>query len=177
MAKRNDTSKSGPTRNPTPPKIRSASRPAKPADKPASIPNLDALEDTIEEERARLMEAHSILNCVAIAMDAEDVSPEGGPHYPTLIETASDLINESIRRLDTANLGRAMKTRDDEEDEGELEEEPTVKRGGRNEVREPSMTYGCEQSTAGSQAAAAGRMPVVPEPEAQGEPAPDRTRF
>lgn len=177
MAKRNDTSKSGPTRNPTPPKIRSASRPAKPAGKSASVPNLDALGDTIEEERARLMEAHSMLNCVAIAMDTEDVNPGDGPHYPTLIETACDLINKSICRLDAVNLGRAMKTREDapdDEDEDELEDELTVKRGRKSEVREPPPVYGYGRSPA---CAAAGQTPVVPEPKPkpQDELVPDRT--
>ena len=135
MAKRNNTSKSRPTRSA---KVPGASRSA---DKSAAIPNTDVIEDAIEEERARLMRAHSLLNCVAIAMDAEEVSPKAGPHYPTLIETARDLVNESINRLDSMNLGRnagKRKIEAGDEDEHELELAP---RGGYS-VREPVVPYG-----------------------------------
>lgn len=141
MATKNDTSKSRSGRNRQAAKAKSASRQTKPT---ATSATLRALEDTIEDERARLMQAHSILNCVAIAMEAEDVSPGDGPHYPTLIEKACDLIDESISRLDSVELGRVRKSRKDEaddEDEDEFEAGLSLGRG-KNSVREPSPVYG-----------------------------------
>lgn len=142
MATRNDTSKSRSGRNSQAAKTKSASRQTKPT---AASATLRALEDTIEDERARLMQAHSILNCVAIAMEAEDVSPGDGPHYPTLIEKACDLINESINRLDSVELGRGKSRKDEAEDEDEDEDEfeAGLSLGrGKNSVREPSPVYG-----------------------------------
>jgi hypothetical protein len=82
------------------PGVRAESRPEFVGDS-ASLPGLNALEDLIEAERARLMTAHSIMSCVAVAMEAEEVGSGHGPYYPGLIELARDLVNESIGRLDT----------------------------------------------------------------------------
>lgn len=131
MATKNDTSKSRSGRN----------RPAAKA-KSVSRPTPHALENAIEAERARLMQAHSILNCVAIAMDAEDISPGDGPHYPTLIERACDLIDETIGRLDAIQLDRLMKApKAEAEVEDEFEAGLSLGRG-KNSVREPSAVYG-----------------------------------
>lgn len=171
MAKQNDTSTSRASRSRAASKARSPANSRKPADKAASIASLGALEDTIEEERARLMQAHSILNCVAIAMDAEDISPGDGPHYPTLIETACDLINESISGLDSMHLGRAMNTQRDDADG--FEEALTAVRGGKNEVREPSPVYG--QRAIGSGSLATDDKPVMSESQLHDELGPKRT--
>jgi hypothetical protein len=145
MATKNDTSKSRSGRNRPTAKAKSASRPTP-----------HALENAIEEERARLMQAHSILNCVAIAMDAEDISPGDGPHYPTLIERACDLIDETIGRLDAIQLDRLMKApkaEANDEDDDEFEAGLSLGRG-KDSVREgPSPVYGYN--------------PVVPGPEVQ----------
>lgn len=96
MSKRNDPSMSR-ARNRKLPDSRSA------AD--LSLP--EVLEDLLDQERFRLMQAHTILNCAVLAMEADDNSRGDGPHYPSLIEMARDLINESINRLDSVNLGNA----------------------------------------------------------------------
>lgn len=152
MAKRKDTSKSLSARNRSASKAQSVSRPTKPANKSAAIPSFADLEDGIEEERARLMQAHSILSCVSIAMDVEDVSPAQGPHYPTLIEKACDLINESISRLDAVHLGRVKKSQKDVlDDDYEFEAAVDRGRGGKNEVRDPAAAYEYERRTLGSE--------------------------
>lgn len=69
-----------------------------------SAANLEALEDAIEDERVRLMKAHSVLSCITLAMEGDDGADKDGPHYPSMIEIARDLINESIRRLDWGKL-------------------------------------------------------------------------
>jgi hypothetical protein len=97
MAKPNDTSKSRPGRNSAAAKAKSVSSPPKSA---KVVPTPEALEDIVEGERIRLMKAHSILSCVITAMEDEDISPSGGPYWPAVIETACDLLNESIRRLE-----------------------------------------------------------------------------
>ena len=136
MAKRNDTSNSHPARSPK------ASGRSRSTPKPLSTATFDALEDAIDEERGRLMRAHSLLNCIAIAMDAEDISPGSGPHYPTLIETARDLVNESINRLDSVNLGRKPgKTKLDEDDDGNPYPGPIPGSRGKYEVRELAVPY------------------------------------
>lgn len=55
------------------------------------------LENVIDEERLRLLRAHSLLRCTSIAMehgsDDEDEAP--GPYFPALIELAAELIHET----------------------------------------------------------------------------------
>jgi hypothetical protein len=97
MAKPNDTSKARPSRNPAAAKARSASSPPKPA---KAVPNLETLDDIVEEERLRLMKAHSILSCVITAMEDEDICTGDGPYWPAVIESARDLVDESIKRLE-----------------------------------------------------------------------------
>ena len=121
MAKPNDTSKSRPGRNPAAAKAQSASSPPKP---PKSISNLEALEDIIEAERTRLMKAHSILSCAMTGMEDEDISPSDGPYWPAVIETACDLLNESIRRLE------------------DLDYSPKPVSRKNYDVREPAPDYG-----------------------------------
>jgi hypothetical protein len=46
------------------------------------------------------MKAHSILSTVIAAMEAEGVCTNDGPYWPSVIETARDLVDESIRKLE-----------------------------------------------------------------------------
>jgi hypothetical protein len=100
MAKTDDTSKARPGRNPasTPSRGSAANNP--PAD-PKLKSDSDLIE-AIEEERARLMQAESLLHCVLIAMD--DDSEARGPYYPNLIELIRVLVNQSIGALDSVRL-------------------------------------------------------------------------
>lgn len=54
------------------------------------------------------MQAHSLLSCIALAMDNDDGGDKVGPYYPGLIEIARDLVNESIGRLDWDQLERLV---------------------------------------------------------------------
>jgi len=122
MATKDDTSKARPGRNSAAAaKAQSAFTPPKRA-KTASI--LKHIEAIVEDERARLMKAHSILSCVVIAMEDEQICSNEGPYWPSVIESASDLIDEAIRQLDSLDYSL----------------EPTPR--SVNEVREPAMVYG-----------------------------------
>lgn len=121
MAKPNDTSKSRPGRNPATAKAKPASSPPKSA---KAAPHLESLEDIVEAERTRLMKAHSILSCVITAMEDEDICPSDGPYWPAVIETARDLIDESIKRLEDLDYSSKPASRKN------------------YEVREPTPDYG-----------------------------------
>jgi hypothetical protein len=134
-----------------PPRNRAASRagsaptpPATAPEDPVSTPVIgaleNALENIVEEERSRLMKAHAILNCVVIAMEDEGICAGDGPYYPAVIESARDLVNESINRLDAVGLA-LMSTRltDTEVAEGPEEAVPR----GKYEVREEPAKYVC----------------------------------
>lgn len=120
MAKPNDTSKSRPRGNRSS-KAQAASSPPKPV---KAAPSVESLEDVVEDERARLMKAHSILSCVITAMEDENVCTGDGPYWPAVIETACDLINESIRRLEDLDYSP----------------KPASRKG--YEVREPAPDFG-----------------------------------
>jgi len=80
---------------------RSSPLPAPASQPPAtSTLNLLPLRNIVEDERARLMKAHSILGTVIAAMEAEGVCTNDGPYWPSVIETARDLVDESIRKLE-----------------------------------------------------------------------------
>jgi hypothetical protein len=140
MATQHSKSKFRQRKNRTAAKERFATRPPEPTDFPFSNPYLAAIEESIEAERARLMTAHTLLSCAAIAMDAEDIAYPG-PYYPTIVELARDLVNESISKLDAANLELAMAAQKPGEDEEEAEEELDVYPRGKYEVREPEFKY------------------------------------
>ena len=120
MATKYDTSKARPGRNSAAGKPQFDYSPPKQA---KAVPTLEHIENIVEDERARLMKAHSILGCVVIAMEDEQICSNEGPYWPSLIESAIDLIDESIRRLDSLDYSL----------------EPP---GSANEVREPAMVYG-----------------------------------
>jgi hypothetical protein len=107
-------------------------------DSPA--PNISVLEKIVEEERSRLVKAHAILNCVVIAMEDDGICAGGGPYYPAVIESARDLVNESINRLDSVGLVlMSGKLQDNEVAETTQETLPR----GKYEVREESVKYVC----------------------------------
>ena len=134
MATRDSTSKARPGR-----KRSTASRKSRSAAGPVvsnSIPQ--AVEDAIEAERTRLMTAHTLLSCAALAMDAEDIAFDG-PHYLTVLELSRDLVNEAINNLEPMALettGQAGIV-GDELDDDELDFLPRGKQG----VREPVTAY------------------------------------
>lgn len=66
------------------------------------------LEDLIEEERSRLMKADAILHCVLVAMEDDGGDATHAPHYPSIVELARDLVNQSINQLDSVQIGPTM---------------------------------------------------------------------
>jgi hypothetical protein len=113
MAKRRSTSKVHSHRNRTAPQPRAGTRiksAAAAADAGAADSVLDGLpenlEEAIEDERARLMKAHSILGCITLAMEGDDSASAAKPYYPDLIELVRELVNESINGLEAGKLER-----------------------------------------------------------------------
>lgn len=162
MAAKKSTTQARPARNPAashPATARKHSAnpvlkpdPALPGTIPVAIPEAipETIEDAIEMERARLMKAETILQCILIAMDENDGFDRDddddddeyidvdGPHYPTLIEMARELMNQSIRGLDAVNL--TSKAQEIESDEGDAYGMNPAARG-KHEVREPYLPY------------------------------------
>jgi len=69
---------------------------------------LSVIEDALEEERARLMLANSILGCVQAALDPETVSVVPPVYFPEVLEQARELINTSVRRLEYEEIRRLV---------------------------------------------------------------------
>jgi hypothetical protein len=69
-----------------------------------ALATAEALKRIIEEERARLMSAESILECAMLAMDETDHEQANGPYYQNVIGVARDLILKSIDQLDSVRL-------------------------------------------------------------------------
>lgn len=100
MATKHSTVIGGSSRN------RGKAAPNAPIDpEPTQPAALEIVEDTIEEERARLMKAETILQCVVIAMDEPECVGPRAPHFQSIIEMARELIIESINQLDSVRIG------------------------------------------------------------------------
>ena len=97
-----------------------------------------AVSDAIDVERTRLMTAHTLLSCAAIAMDGEDLSFEG-PHYLTVLELSRDLVNEAINNLEPMMLESAVGQ--DESAEEFSADELAIVPPANHRVREPITTY------------------------------------
>jgi hypothetical protein len=66
---------------------------------------LEALENTVEDERLRLLKARSVLSCISLAMETRaDGQNAQSPYFPVAIDLAVDLVSETIERLDSVNL-------------------------------------------------------------------------
>jgi hypothetical protein len=61
---------------------------------------LAVIEEALENERARLMLANSMLGCVQIALDPEAISVAPPVYFPEVLELARQLINTSVRQLE-----------------------------------------------------------------------------
>jgi hypothetical protein len=69
---------------------------------------ISALEDAIEEERARLMLANSMLGCIQIALDPEAIGVFPAVYFPEVLEAARQSINESVRHLGRGEFRRLL---------------------------------------------------------------------
>lgn len=79
------------------------------ASKPRSNRSVDIKLDAplmlaIEEERARLMQVESLLDCLLTAMDNDGDDNADVPYYPSVIELARELVNRTIEQLDSVKL-------------------------------------------------------------------------
>ena len=110
------------------------------------IPSIaPAIQEAIEVERERLMRAHTLLSCAAVAMDAEELSFDG-PHYVTVIEMALHLVNRAINNLESASLESVGNLQGDsvvglDADIDELNTVPRAFPRASGRVREPLTVY------------------------------------
>lgn len=69
----------------------------------------EALHAHIEEERDRLMDAETVLDCVVIALEDDERMDKPGPYYAKAIRIARQLVRTSINQLDSIKIKAAMK--------------------------------------------------------------------
>jgi hypothetical protein len=89
--------------------------------------------EVIEAERTRLMQAESLLQCLLVALEDEEVETRG-PYYPHVIELARELLTQCIGQLDSLRLRPLI-----EQARGENAYATTQERAGRHgadEVKE-----------------------------------------
>ena len=88
-----------------------ASQRAHPGGKPDGKEERDlvsVIEEALEEERARLMLASSLLGCVQIALDPEAITVAPPVYFPEVLELARQLINTSVLRLEYEEMRRLL---------------------------------------------------------------------
>jgi hypothetical protein len=64
----------------------------------------DSHRGAIETERTRLMKAEAVLGSVAFSLMYAEWRCENGTDYANVVEVAREIVQESIRRLDSVNL-------------------------------------------------------------------------
>ncbi len=69
---------------------------------------LRVLEEALEEERARLMLANSMLGCVQIALDPEAVAVVPAVYFPEVLELVRQFINTSVQKLEYEEIRRVL---------------------------------------------------------------------
>ncbi len=69
---------------------------------------VSGIEEALEEERARLMLANSMLGCVQIALDPEAIRIVSAVYFPEVLELARQLIDTSVRRLEYEEIRRLL---------------------------------------------------------------------
>jgi hypothetical protein len=79
-----------------------------PSDEDVGAWCLSVLEIALEEERARLMRANSMLGCVQIALDPEAVEVQPAVCFPEVLEMIRRLINTSVRQLEYEEIRRLL---------------------------------------------------------------------
>jgi hypothetical protein len=71
------------------------------------VPVPERLHEAIEIERDNLSKAESILACMVVAMEYETESLTG-PYYPSVAQTAREILARSINGLDSVILKRRL---------------------------------------------------------------------
>lgn len=76
------------------------------------VPVPVSLHEAIENERGTLGKAASILRCLAISLEYDDMPSEEGPHYPDVADIACMLVRQACNGLDSVTLkSRVMRDR------------------------------------------------------------------
>lgn len=77
-------------------------------------PLYDPLREAIEEERARLALADSVLGCLWIALEhAEECDDQSVPSFADVAGLAREIVRESINKLDSVHLRPLLAGRKD----------------------------------------------------------------
>jgi hypothetical protein len=105
MARREFTSKARPGRTVS----KKTARHRRRADAGKQNPQLTAVSDWIETERERLMKAEAVLGFMALSIGEGSDLTERQPSPILAAETARELVNQAIERLDALYLGRLFK--------------------------------------------------------------------
>jgi hypothetical protein len=71
--------------------------------KPSRARQLKLLLETVEQERANLSRAESLLECLRIALEYESQTTTG-PYYPDVAQIAHELVHKSVNALDSIYL-------------------------------------------------------------------------
>ena len=71
--------------------------------RPSRARQLKLLLETVEQERANLSRAESLLECLRIAMEYESQTTTG-PYYPDVAQIAHELVRKSVNALDPIYL-------------------------------------------------------------------------
>jgi hypothetical protein len=71
--------------------------------KPSHARQLKLLLETVEQERANLSRAESLLECLRIAMEYESQTTTG-PYYPDVAQIAHELVHKSVNALESIYL-------------------------------------------------------------------------
>jgi hypothetical protein len=71
------------------------------------VPVPEKLHEAIETERDNLSKVESILACMVIAMEY-DAEPLTGPYFPTVAQTAREILARSINSLDSVILKQKL---------------------------------------------------------------------
>ena len=71
------------------------------------VPVPEKLHEAIEIERDNLSKVESILACMVIAMEY-DAEPLTGPYFPTVAQTAREILARSINSLDSVILKQKL---------------------------------------------------------------------
>lgn len=74
------------------------------------------LQDAIDEERGNLSKADSLLSCLHTAMEYQSDTVDA-PYYPDMVQMARELVQKSIRALDSVVLRQRL-LRDKVKEEG-----------------------------------------------------------
>jgi hypothetical protein len=82
--------------------------------RPSRRRQLKLVLETVEQERANLSRAESLLECLRVAMEYDE-RQTNGPYYPDVAQIAGELVRKSVNALDSIHLSRLTKNKVEEE--------------------------------------------------------------